>query len=313
MVPPRTQAIQCDSKYLWLTKSVLQEGMPEVYDESVTEATLKRLSSYLHKSILQAKLFQIESNHRSKAEPFAQGLLQDIMRIFWSINPLDEHPYMSKASLAYRPTIAAYWTRDFEMFQIEDRPTYVLRCKFPLGKFAEPKIEQLRPAKYLPVGDLGLFKRHVHLDSFPGYKIGNPLPYIHTQIIIDRKSYKSEQTIARGIISSFAQLAAHAQNKDGKLGQSLKHPLCCQTIITNGQQFTFMCYQLNTLKTNNIEKGLVNMAWASDTMDLFSSYNGEIDINEKCLKYIAQFFVNKPIPFKVIKKKSVKASEEVVQ
>lgn len=312
MVNPTSQVLNCDSKYLWLTKSVLLEGMPQVYDKQLAEATVKRLSSYLHKSILHTKQYQIDPKQRSKAEFFAQGLLQDILRIFWSINPLDQHPYMTKASLAYRPSVAAYWTRSNEIFQIEDHPTYVLRCKYPLGKFADPIKEEIKPTSYLPVGDLGLFKRQIHLMNFPGYKIGNPLPYIHTQIIIDRKSCTREQRIARGIMSAFAQLISHAMHKDRTLGQALEHPLCCQTILTDGQQFTFMCYQLNTLNTNATWKGLVNMAWASDSMNLFYDHSEEdMTINEECLQHIAQFLNNKPVPFKNVKK-SVASSEAAV-
>lgn len=313
MVNPTTQVLNCDSKYLWLTKSVLLEGMPQVYDKESAEATVNRLSSHLHKSILHNKQYQIDPNQRSKAEFFAQGLLQDILRIFWSLNPLDQHPYMTKASLAYRPSVAAYWTRANEIFQIEDYPSYVLRCKYPLGKFAQPMKDEINPTSYLPVGDLGLFKRQIRLINFPGYKIGNPLPYIHTQIIIDRKSCTREQTIARGVMSAFAQLVSHALHKDYQLGQALEHPLCCQSIITNGQQFTFMCYQLNTLNTNATWKGLVNMAWASDSMNLFYDNDDEdISINEDCLQHIAQFLINKPVPFKQLKK-SVASPETAVE
>jgi small subunit ribosomal protein S30 len=81
--------------------------------------------------------------------------------------------------------------------------------------------------------------------------------------------------------------------------QDITYPLVNQMILTNGQQWNFCVYQLNTtimhqdcLQVNPRR----NMCWITESMKLFDSIkNGQIQgFNENVLKYLIKFYVNAP-------------------
>lgn len=53
------------------------------------------------------------------------------------------------------------------------------------------------------------------------------------------------------------------------MGEHLKEPLTTKCLVTDGIQFTSMCYQLNTLSFQE-DIGIKNSAWVSPNMNLFS-------------------------------------------
>ena len=67
----------------------------------------------------------------------------------------------------------------------------------------------------------------------------------------------------------FSSLVALAMNSGVQMGQHLEEPLVTKCAITDGIQFTLMCYQLNTLSFQE-DSGIKNCAWASPSMNLFT-------------------------------------------
>ena len=53
------------------------------------------------------------------------------------------------------------------------------------------------------------------------------------------------------------------------MGEHIEKPLVTKCVITDGIQFTLMCYQLNTLSFQE-DIGIKNCAWSSPRMSLFS-------------------------------------------
>ena len=65
----------------------------------------------------------------------------------------------------------------------------------------------------------------------------------------------------------FSVLVSQARQQGIKLGEHLTNPLTTQCVVTNGIEFMFMCYQLNTLSMQE-EHGIKNIAWTSNLKPL---------------------------------------------
>ncbi|KAL0192784.1 hypothetical protein M9458_011080, partial [Cirrhinus mrigala] len=79
----------------------------------------------------------------------------------------------------------------------------------------------------------------------------------------------------------------------------VSRPFVSQAVITDGQFFSFFCYQLNTLALspradgNNSRK---NLCWGTESMRLYERItDGDIvGLNDAVLKLLLQFLLNKP-------------------
>lgn len=79
----------------------------------------------------------------------------------------------------------------------------------------------------------------------------------------------------------------------------ITYPLTTQTIITDGQSWSFFVYQLNTLlvHSEHIDTNPKrNICWVTKPMKLFDKIENEViyGLNEEVLKYLIKFYVNVP-------------------
>ncbi|KAI4498174.1 hypothetical protein M0802_006660 [Mischocyttarus mexicanus] len=97
----------------------------------------------------------------------------------------------------------------------------------------------------------------------------------------------NDQIRARSMIKSFTAAASNARLKYGSDVKELPEPIIVQCIESNGRQFHFSVFQLNTLDINKTE-GIRNFWWSSPVLNLFdeacyktgrpilSNYNPEV-------------------------------------
>lgn len=103
----------------------------------------------------------------------------------------------------------------------------------------------------------------------------------------------------QGILSSFAWGLAQASYQGFTTFNDLTYPLVMQTIITNGQDFSFYTYQLNTttfyadIFEENQKR---NICWGTRTQKLYQEINdGKIvGFNPDVLKNLLKFYKNVP-------------------
>ena len=113
---------------------------------------------------------------------------------------------------------------------------------------------------------LGVFRHPiVHLRNFPGYHHSNHNPYPHPHTILQQNTLgiAPDQLQSHGLLSMFSVLVSQAREQGIKLGEHLNQPLTTKCIVTNGIEYLFMCYQLNTLSMQE-EHGIKNIAWTSN-------------------------------------------------
>lgn len=105
---------------------------------------------------------------------------------------------------------------------------------------------------------------------------------------------------AQGILSSFGWLMGQACYQGFSTYNDLTYPLTAQTIITDGQNWSFYAYQMNTtaFNTDFYEKNhRANKCWGSPTLKLFEEVdaNGKvIGLNDEVIRHLVQFYLNEP-------------------
>ena len=295
VVHPRVQIQDPLTKYQWLTKSVLIKDLPECIksqgppSESVIKDFEERACEYL---AFQKREDYMDSNAVS-------GLLQSVLASVWQL--ADEYPHIRGSHLAFNPHVEAYWRRNDENYISQTQPLYIMHCNVGLGLLCDSTYvgEGLPPVQYTP-RHLGLFKRSFdQIDPFCGTQRFSPFTLAHTIFMANCKYNSPEGLYTHGLIQLFSQSVAGAVQNKFKLDRDLPYPLVTQGIITNGKQFTFVCFQLNTLDLQESpESGKCNVFWAGPSLDLFESVaagEGVEGFNTSCAELIVKFLVHRPV------------------
>lgn len=106
---------------------------------------------------------------------------------------------------------------------------------------------------------------------------------------------------AQGILVSYAWLFGQAVNQGFTTLNDITYPLTTQTILTDGQHWSFYAYQLNTTVTHcdsfADELAHVNKCWGTSDMKLFDAVDADgtvIGFNDEVLRHLIRFYVNRP-------------------
>lgn len=107
-----------------------------------------------------------------------------------------------------------------------------------------------------------------------------------------------DQIHARSMIKSFTVAATCAQQRFGLNVKILPEPIVVQCIQSDGQNFHFSVYQLNTLDIGNKE-GIKNFWWSEPSIKLYEEAQYEKgqpcfkDYNSDVFKRFFAFYKNK--------------------
>ncbi|KAL0271618.1 UNVERIFIED_CONTAM: hypothetical protein PYX00_008654 [Menopon gallinae] len=76
------------------------------------------------------------------------------------------------------------------------------------------------------------------------------------------------------------------------------YPFLTQTVLTDGMDFSFVLYQLNTTELHHEDISTnpkSNICWITPRMRLYDLVNGKVEgVNENVLKFLIQFYMNQP-------------------
>ncbi|CAB3359209.1 Hypothetical predicted protein [Cloeon dipterum] len=108
-----------------------------------------------------------------------------------------------------------------------------------------------------------------------------------------------EMLHCQAIMASFAWLFSQACYLGFSTYQDVTYPLVSQTVISNGQHWSFYAYQLNTTLLhfqNTANNPKRNVCWSSQPVKLFESIdNGHVKgLNMDVLKTLVKFYLNEP-------------------
>lgn len=105
---------------------------------------------------------------------------------------------------------------------------------------------------------------------------------------------------AQGIICSYAWLLGQACYQGFSTYNEITYPLITQTIITNGQLWSFYLYQLNTTTLNCHaldSNSRVNECWGTEELKLYEKIdenNKLVGFNDDVLRHLIRFYRNVP-------------------
>lgn len=185
---------------------------------------------------------------------------------------------------------------------------------------------------------LGFTTHHQHGTTIPGFWTGNVreyglISYQDRNFMNIRRNeiYGEEDKQAalhsQGILSSYSWCFAQACYQGFSTYNDITYPLTSQTVITDGQFWSFYKYQLNTtcIHTTPIDEPncRYNQCWGTKEEKLFDRIdeNGKVQgLNEDVLKNLIKFYINQPKarehemkPFLNSKEKKVADLEDVKQ
>ncbi|KAJ2949399.1 hypothetical protein O0L34_g15313 [Tuta absoluta] len=197
--------------------------------------------------------------------------------------------------------------------QYTGTPILAVRSRQPLRPFlpyseAENPDFKVEKFAYEP-HNVGYIVEHRHGTNIPGFWPGDHdefgLLSVHGRgyLTIRKKSYGPEDEIealhCQAMKSSFGWLLAQANYQGFTTYNDVTYPLATQTIITNGQLWSFYTYQLNTITMHNEqmdENPKHNVCFGTTPQKLYETIeNGQVKgLNEDVLKTIVQFYLNAP-------------------
>ncbi|MBN3306722.1 RT30 protein, partial [Amia calva] len=335
---PQTFALNADKWYQHFTKTAYLPGLPDAlylgvagqHTSAVIDSDVSNeLRSLVCNALLQEKYYMEKRKpflHREQEHlvaPFLVNLVSGVTTALAKYNPV-----LNMSNLDFGPQVNFYWMRgettvprghrrnrvDPIRFQIDDKPHSQLRLPKQLPEFMPLEETGFAdvPVINLAPDLLPMFKRQYDNNIFIGSKVADPCCYGHTQfhLVGDRlrrdkliKSNLADQIEvglrANAIASLFAWTGAQAMYQGFWSHEDVTRPFVSQAVITDGQYFSFFCYQLNTLALtvqtdlNNPRK---NMCWGTESMCLYDEIkDGEvIGWNDNVLNLLVQFLMNRP-------------------
>ena len=293
VVHPSTQTEDPLTKIQWLTKTTVISGLPGA-DDLPNETALNDFEARVRETLV----FQPrDDRQKGRMREMCSSLVSSSLVSLWQLGL----PHLRHSSLTVDPKVECYWRRNGDNFHCVSNPIHILHTASPLELFCDPDYEGgggILPVEYKS-SHLGLFEHSFdQIEPFGGCKRYSPFSFTHTIFIADWKSRSREHLLAHGIMQLFSQAAGESVQNGYPLDQDLVYPLSSQGILTDGKQFTFLCYQLNTLDLTRSSKGRrQNVLWAGPTLSLYDSIDlgsGLVGYSEECAKQLLQLLLRKP-------------------
>uniref|UniRef100_W5L9U8 Mitochondrial ribosomal protein S30 n=1 Tax=Astyanax mexicanus TaxID=7994 RepID=W5L9U8_ASTMX len=339
VVYPQTFALGADRWYQHFTKTAYLPGLPErlavnadpgqELKSGVDDSTLSELSSAVRSALLQENWYMekgrtfIHKQQKKFTLPFITNIVSALVNSLASKNPV-----LSLSSLDFDPQVNFYWVNgertiprghrrgrvEPQRFQIDDQPHSQIRIPQQLAEFVplDSQISAEVPVIHLAPDRLPVFRRQYDNNVYTGAKLEDPCCYGHTQFHIVPDKFRRDKLNnknvadhtevflrANAIASLFAWTGAQAMYQGFWSEQDVSRPFASQAVITDGQYFSFFCYQLNTLALSsfstpdNLRK---NLCWGTESLRLYEkvSDGDVVGWDDRVLRLLVQFLLNKP-------------------
>nr|XP_054754954.1 39S ribosomal protein S30, mitochondrial-like [Lytechinus pictus] len=300
--------------YKHITKTEIVDGFPNAIESWIKSEEVQNLT----KSVVDIAQNVLVNDHnltyrhkqnivlrdRDVGTQVCKNLINCIIPYLASSNQ-----HLMEADVDFDVEMQSFWQRGSHRFyQFLGKPLLTVRTKQPLREFIEKDADVCQG----PIPDwpyhpnaISIFKQCGNAVCFPGFKHGGGHLNAHTQLYLtdDRRSKIESNHIlqdvleGQGISTSFAWLNALALYQQHCCYNDIPHPMTCQTIVTDGKYFSFYCYQLNTLRLDDLtgeDNDLCNVCWQVRDVPLFSAIEeGQmVDFNEDVLKMMVAFLAN---------------------
>ncbi|KAK3921872.1 28S ribosomal protein S30, mitochondrial [Frankliniella fusca] len=198
-----------------------------------------------------------------------------------------------------------------EPIQFYGKPILQLQTRYPLPPVEDLKENDSRAAgvPHVPYEPTLIYleKQYRRATTVPGFWPGEQHSFgmmsFHSSSFLDSRPFGPEDNLeaahCTAILTSFSWLLGQACYQGFSTFHDVTYPLVTQTAMTNGKDWSFYLYQLNTtlLHTmNSTENPRCNVCWASNPMKLFEDVQDGrvIGFNENVLKQIIKMYLIEP-------------------
>ncbi|GFY58628.1 39S ribosomal protein S30, mitochondrial [Trichonephila inaurata madagascariensis] len=314
----------------YITRSHLIEGLPNKLHLMDVEKELSDVKDVFNEALHTYYFNPWQSNGSKQLSDYlleknagAVLLNQMIAKCYKKLAGRNYH--ILKSTIQQKPRINSFWwhsgfeskhDRIYEKnicFKYTEFPAFVIRMKEPLSpivEFDDPLCATADvPSYHYHPKVVGLPFKHNWLSSIPGFWPGDPCEFPLLQVLTLDKLQKllvkienydvSKIEDSAAIMSSFGYLNATATYQGFTPFHDITYPLVAQTILTNGQDWKFYVYQLNTIAFHEDvdNKNRRNLCWASEKLRLFDTIEeGQVKgINEDVYRLLLKFLLNAPI------------------
>lgn len=307
---PNITTVEADKQMFMWTKSIQKVRPPNAFITFMEEVDMGPMKNIMQTTILVSRVYEKrEVKRKSKRQPkdltkgthenFPVSLLQNQFKNV--IGFAKRYPQLHNLHPSPEASVSATWDVLDSALSVHGIPgTFYNSCK-PMSTFYSPeevqksvdtRVSSLGPIppfkdlrKYLVKGKActGLFPEKPHYHHF------------HTLLISDNGDYKPPpsmswpeiQLIQKGLLFTFSRLLAQAVSKhgDGILGNVLPEPECGQCMMTDGNRFSFLWYQLNTLDMKELDTGVKNMVCIERPGKTFAKVEEITDHKHRLLDY----------------------------
>uniref|UniRef100_A0A182NR04 28S ribosomal protein S30, mitochondrial n=1 Tax=Anopheles dirus TaxID=7168 RepID=A0A182NR04_9DIPT len=202
--------------------------------------------------------------------------------------------------------------------QYVGKPYMAVRHKHPLDPLLAKELEafdvkqdsaELPDYRYDPLA-LGYMSDFRQASTVPGFWPGDQhefglLSFQRRSHALNRHKYcavndLNEAIHAQGILSSFAWVVGQACYQGFSVFNDVTYPLTAQTVVTDGRNWSFYAYQLNTMLLHSDQVDVnnrYNLCWGTEALQLYETIdeNGKIHgLNNEVLRQLIAFYINQP-------------------
>ncbi|XP_076258668.1 mitochondrial ribosomal protein S30 [Rhynchophorus ferrugineus] len=193
-------------------------------------------------------------------------------------------------------------------------PILTIRSELPLPLIVSPS-EAEDPSLEVPKFQYdprihGVTTDHKRIANVPGFWPGDyhsfgVICFLKKGHLLERSKFikdsedNQDAVYRQGILSSYTWLYAQANHLGFTTFNDITYPLVTQSVLTNGKEFNFFIYQLNTilLHSKHInENPKRNICWASENLKLYEDIkDGKIvGFNKDVLSILIKLYSNAP-------------------
>ncbi|KAL8178629.1 UNVERIFIED_CONTAM: 39S ribosomal protein L37, mitochondrial [Gekko kuhli] len=301
----RTRLLEGVKQASWLTKTKVIDGLPLKILSIMTDTAnqLENQDERVQNAISHAR-FWVSSDEEITEEIYCPVLLEDLLHLCRTM--ATKHPLLAKRMVTQDHRVAATWERESVLLQVRGASGKLLNVMNPLEPVASKDeilatendvLETLYPiAPTIDLQEVNIYETR----NDTGFQAGYPYPYPHTVYFARGDKchrMKPEQLQAKMLMFAFGNALAKARVLYGDEPKVLEKPIVVQSVATNGQNFQFMVFQLNTTDLDP-SHGIKNLAWIDADQLLYEDARSRPEIRKKVVTIPAGVHGYQPATFK---------------
>ena len=313
---PNVLTTEADKQMFLWTKTVQMNRPPADFITFMEEVDMEPMKNIMQTTILVSRVYEKrEVKRKSKRQPkdlthgthenFPISLLQNQFKNVMGF--ARTYPQLRDLNPSPETAVSATWDVQGEVLSVHGRPGTFINSKKPMAAFYSPEaVQKSATTSMVSLGPIPVFidlakhlvKGKACTGLFPEKSL---FPHFHTLLISDNGNYipppsqpwPEIQLLQKGLLFTFSRLLAQAVSKHGEgiKGNVLPEPECAQCIVTDGNRFSFIWYQLNTLDMRESESGVKNMVCIERPGETFAKVvevaqhrHSLVDYNQDILK-----------------------------